>query len=32
MTNNIAITDDRAIERWENEGGKALSQNRMDLV
>ena len=23
MTNNIAITDDmKAVERWENEGGK----------
>jgi len=30
MTNNIAITDDmKAVERWENEGGKVPSLNRV---
>lgn len=30
MTNNIAITDDmKAVERWENEGGKVSASTRL---
>jgi len=31
MTNNIAIADKRAVERWENEGGKVSPFNSLSV-